>query len=99
MGVIHRLRRPIAGPDEAERVRAVWEGAVLVVPPLSVDWGHLERSWMRSLCPWKGIARYYSAHADAERAANIAWSYPHPFPWIAKIKGHVAFSGDVEIRF
>lgn len=24
-------------------------------PPESVKWEHLEKTWMRSVCPWKGI--------------------------------------------
>jgi uncharacterized protein (DUF427 family) len=91
-------------------MRAVWNGVTLAetddsvvvegnhyFPPESVDWEHMEKSWMRSFCFWKGIARYYSARAGEERAANIAWTYRHPFPWVAKIRNHVAFWGEVEI--
>ncbi|MBA3866001.1 MAG: DUF427 domain-containing protein [Solirubrobacterales bacterium] len=66
-------------------------------PPASVDFGHLERSAMRSPCPWKGIAGYYHVEVDGERDANAAWTYRHPFPWIRKIRGHVAFWGGVEV--
>jgi uncharacterized protein (DUF427 family) len=54
---------------------------------------------MRSVCPWKGIARYWDVTAPGGDASKqAAWSYPRPFPWIHKIRGHVAFWGDVEIR-
>ena len=68
-------------------------------PPDSIDWEHLEKSRMVSVCPWKGLARYWNATAaDGERSAQAAaWSYPRPFPWIRKIRGHVAFSGEVEV--
>jgi len=92
-------------------MRATWNGVTLAesddtvvvegnhyFPPESVNWEHLEKSWMRSVCFWKGIARYYSARSGDERGASVAWTYPHPFPWIAKIKGHLAFWGDVEIH-
>ncbi len=91
-------------------MRAIWKGVTLAesedpvvvegnhyFPPESIHWDHLEKSQRRSLCFWKGVARYYSASAGEEREANVAWTYLHPLPWIAKIKGHVAFWGGVEI--
>jgi len=92
-------------------VRAIWNGitiahsnATLLVegnhyfPPDSVADGYLERSALRSLCPWKGIAAYYHLGAEDARGPNAAWTYRHPLPWIRKIKGHVAFAGAVEVR-
>ena len=35
-------------------------------PPESGDERLLKRSWMRSVCPWKGVAAYY--HVEAEGA-------------------------------
>jgi uncharacterized protein (DUF427 family) len=92
-------------------MKAVWNGAVLAesdetvlvegnhyFPPESVDDRYLKRSWMRSLCLWKGIAGYYTVEVDGERNRNAAWTYRHPFPWIRKIRNHVAFWGGVEVR-
>jgi uncharacterized protein (DUF427 family) len=42
--------------------------------------------------------RYYTVKAGGREARNAAWSYPRPFPWIRKIRGHVAFWGGVEVR-
>jgi uncharacterized protein (DUF427 family) len=53
---------------------------------------------MRSLCPWKGIASYYTVEVGGRSARNAAWTYRHPFPWIRKIRDHVAFWGGVEVR-
>jgi uncharacterized protein (DUF427 family) len=53
---------------------------------------------MRSLCPWKGIASHYTIEAGGERNRDAAWSYRHPFPWVRKIRGHVAFWNGVQIR-
>jgi uncharacterized protein (DUF427 family) len=52
---------------------------------------------MRSLCFWKGIAGYYTVEVDGERNRNAAWTYRHPFPWIRKIRGHVAFWNGVDV--
>lgn len=66
-------------------------------PPESVDFDRLTPSTMRSLCPWKGLASYYSIEVEDERAGNAAWTYRHPIPWVRRIRGHVAFWGGVEV--
>jgi uncharacterized protein (DUF427 family) len=92
-------------------MKAIWNGAVLAesddtvvvegnhyFPRDSLNEEHFERSRAASVCFWKGIARYYHVRAGDERNRNAAWSYPHPFPWIRKIKGRVAFWNGVEVR-
>jgi uncharacterized protein (DUF427 family) len=92
-------------------MQAVWNGttiadsdATVVVegnhyfPRESVREEHLRSSLLVSVCPWKGLARYYTIEVDGERNANAAWSYPQPWPWIRKIRGHVAFWKGVEVR-
>jgi len=92
-------------------MKAVWNGAVVAesdetivvegnhyFPPDSVDFSRLERSRMVSLCPWKGIASYYSVQAGGASNRDAAWTYRRPFPWIRKIRDHVAFWGGVEVR-
>ena len=92
-------------------MKAIWNGVVLAesdetivvegnhyFPPDSVDSSYLKPSAMRSLCPWKGVAGYYSLEAGSETDPNAAWTYRHPLPWIRKIRDHVAFWGEVEVR-
>ena len=92
-------------------MKAVWNGQVIAesddtivvegnhyFPPASVDQRHVKPSRMRSLCFWKGIASYYTVEVDGESNRNAAWTYRHPFPWIRKIRDHVAFWGGVEVR-
>ena len=92
-------------------MKAVWNGVVLAesdetvlvegnhyFPPGSVDFTLLRPTWMRSLCPWKGIASNYTIEAGGEQNRDAAWTYRHPFPWIRKIRGHVAFWNGVQIR-
>lgn len=91
-------------------MKAVWRGMTVAesdetvvvegnhyFPPESVNWEHLTATNMRSLCPWKGVARYYTVSALGETERNAAWSYPRPWPWIRKIRGRVAFWGGVEV--
>jgi len=92
-------------------VKAVWNGVMLAeseetivvegnhyFPPESVDFSHLKPSSMRSPCFWKGLASYYTVDAGGERNRDAAWTYHHPLPWIRKIRDHVAFWNEVEVR-
>ncbi len=92
-------------------MKAVWKGEVLAdsdetivvegnhyFPPDSVDFERLGPSRMKSICPWKGLASYYTVETGGERNRNAAWTYRHPFPWIRKIRDHVAFWNGVEVR-
>ncbi len=91
--------------------KATWNGVVLAhsdatvmiegnhyFPPDSVRWEHLARSDRRSLCFWKGLARYYTVVVDGETNPDAAWTYPRPSPLARRIKNHVAFWGGVRIE-
>ncbi len=92
-------------------MRAVWNGvtiaesdeAVVVegnhyFPPEGVRFEYLRPTRMRTLCPWKGVARYFTVEAGGAEIKNAAWTYPRPWPWIGKIRGHLAFWNGVEVR-
>ncbi|MGC9539613.1 DUF427 domain-containing protein [Streptomyces sp. UG1] len=92
-------------------MRAVWHGAVLAeadrtvvvegnhyFPPESLERRYFTKSRMRSLCFWKGIARYYTVTVDGQNNTNAAWYYPHPSPFARRIKGHVAFGKGVMVE-
>ena len=66
-------------------------------PLENVERDVLRQSRMKSLCPWKGMASYYHVEAGGERSQNAAWTYRHPYPWIRKIKNHVAFWNGVQV--
>lgn len=67
-------------------------------PAESISAGVLERSWMRSLCYWKGVASYYTLTTEAGVLRHAAWTYRRPSPFARRIKGHVAFwPGDVAV--
>jgi uncharacterized protein (DUF427 family) len=83
---------------------AVWNGAVLAeaertvvvegshyFPPESLHREYFTDSRTRSLCPWKGVARYCTVTVDGQVNPDAAWYYPHPVPLARKIKNHVAF--------
>jgi uncharacterized protein (DUF427 family) len=90
--------------------RATWNGVVLAettcpvllegntyCPPDDVRYEHLTTTGHRSLCAWKGLARYYTVRAGGQQNTNAAWYYPHPSPLARKIKNHVAFWHGVQV--
>lgn len=91
--------------------RATWNGATLAesdrvvmlegnayFPHDAVDHQHLVESTTSTVCPWKGVARYYSVVAGGEVNPDAAWHYPKPSPLARRIKGHVAFWRGVRVE-
>ena len=91
--------------------RAIWNGVVLAetsrpvllegnvyFPPDDVRHEYLARTRAWSVCPWKGLARYYTVRAASAENKNAAWYYPHPSPLARKIKNHVAFWHGVQVE-
>lgn len=92
-------------------MRAVWNGAVLAesdrtvrlegnhyFPAESLNREHFVSSRTTTVCPWKGLAHYYTVVVDGQANPDAAWYYPRPSPFARKIKGHVAFWGDVRVE-
>jgi uncharacterized protein (DUF427 family) len=90
--------------------RATWNGVVVAetehpvllegnvyFPPPDVRREYLRRTRTWSLCPWKGLARYYTIQANGQVNRIAAWYYPHPSPLARKIKNHVAFWNGVQV--
>lgn len=51
-----------------------------------------------SVCPWKGIASYYSLESGEAKSADAVWYYPEPKSAAAQIKDRVAFWKDVSVE-
>lgn len=51
----------------------------------------LRASRMKSLCPWKGVASYYTVQSGGANGRDAAWTYRHPSPLARRIKNRVAF--------
>ena len=49
-------------------------------PLEDVNPDYLRSSRAKSLCPWKGIASYYSVEVEDATGRNAAWTYRHPSP-------------------
>lgn len=48
----------------------------------------------RSLCEWKGQARYWDVAIGGDRFEGVGWSYPDPTSAFAPVAGHIAFYAD-----
>jgi uncharacterized protein (DUF427 family) len=54
----------------------------------------------RSLCEWKGQARYFDVTCGGVTARRAAWCYDDPTPRFRPIAGHLAFyAGQMEACF
>ena len=67
-------------------------------PRKAVKKENLKPSNHTSVCPWKGIARYYHVEVNGIRNDNAAWYYPEPKPAAAQIKDRIAFWKGVRIE-
>ena len=61
------------------------------LPQADIAMQHLARNSRRSLCEWKGQARYWDVAIAGETFDAAGWDYPSPTPSFAGIAGHIAF--------
>ena len=90
--------------------RAIWNGKVIAesddtvivegnhyFPLESVKREYLAESDTHTVCPWKGVASYYTLEADGERNVDAAWYYPEPKHGADKVRARVAFWRGVNV--
>jgi uncharacterized protein (DUF427 family) len=61
------------------------------IPREDVRMDLLEPASLKTRCPYKGIASYWSAKIGDHVVKNVVWSYPEPIPECPKIKGLLCF--------
>jgi uncharacterized protein (DUF427 family) len=104
LGLPRALRTPKAASAWVGDQRVAASDDVVVVegnayfPASSVRPGTLTPTRTTSVCPWKGLARYYTVTVDGQQLADAAWTYPHPLPFARRVKGRIAFWGGVDVR-
>jgi uncharacterized protein (DUF427 family) len=64
------------------------------IPPEDVAMEHFVRNARRTMCEWKGQARYWDLSLDGDRIEAVAWAYCEPTPGFSGIKGYLAFYPD-----
>lgn len=95
----------------SRKMQAVFNGVVIAesdntivvegnhyFPFESVRQEYLSPTRTHTLCPWKGVASYYTVSVDGVASANAAWYYARPSPFARRVKGRVAFWRGVEVR-
>ncbi len=60
-------------------------------PLESLKLGFLEQSNLKTTCPWKGVASYYTLNIDSEKLIDMIWYYPEPSDASMQIKNRIAF--------
>ena len=91
-------------------MKAVWQGVTIAESDdtVVVEGNHyfprealrddvLVDSATHTTCPWKGVASYYSLHAEGASSADAVWYYPDPKPAAEQVRGRVAFWKDVQV--
>lgn len=66
-------------------------------PPESVKAEYLENTDTHTVCPWKGLASYYTLNVNGEKNRDAAWYYPQPKEAANHITNYVAFWKGVKI--
>jgi uncharacterized protein (DUF427 family) len=90
--------------------KAVWKGVTLAesdqtvlvegnhyFPPESINKVFFMESESHTVCPWKGVASYYTIKVNGDENYDAAWFYPQPTSAAQLIKDHVAFWRGVEL--
>lgn len=80
----------LADSTRAYRILETSHPPSYYLPPEDVDAALLVASKHRSLCEWKGQARYFDVVAGGRRAENAAWAYPAPTAAFAPIRDFIA---------
>ena len=66
-------------------------------PPDALRSEHFKASSNKSVCPWKGLASYYTIEVEGQSNPDAAWYYPAPSAAAEHIKDHVAFWKGVKV--
>jgi len=91
-------------------MKAIWKGATIAesndtvvvegnyyFPMSTVNMEYMKPSDATTVCPWKGVASYYSINVGGELNTDAAWYYPEPKEAAKNIQKHIAFWRGVEI--
>ena len=103
-GVRRAMRTPVTRSAWVGSTRFATSADVVLVegnayfPASSIPSGTLVATSTTTICPWKGIARYYTVRVGGQDLTDAAWTYPHPLPFARRVKGRIAFWAGVETR-
>jgi uncharacterized protein (DUF427 family) len=79
---------------DSHRPRLLFETGLPVryyLPKLDVRLDVLRPSTLTTVCPYKGVAHYYSVVVGPTEVRDIVWYYPSPIPEAPKIENYLCF--------
>ena len=92
-------------------MKAIWKGVVIAesnetiviennyyFPAESIKKEYFKASETHTICPWKGLASYYTIDVDGLENIDAAWFYPEASYAAKEIENYVAFWKGVEIK-
>jgi uncharacterized protein (DUF427 family) len=87
------VHRGVVVADTAHGVRTLETShpPTYYFPPADVDLDRHRPASGRSICEWKGAARYHDLVVEGDILPSVAWSYPSPTPAFLSLKDHLAF--------
>ena len=86
---VRRADTLIAQTRVSYRVLETASPPTFYLPPDAVEWDLLVRCDGRSICEWKGAARYWALGTEPD--LPVGWSYPRPRPRFDLIRDFVSF--------
>ncbi len=103
VGLPRALRRAVTWSAWVGEHRVAVSDDVVVVegnayfPASAVTPGVLAATSTTTVCPWKGVAGYWTVQADGVELPDAAWTYRRPLPFARRVKGRVAFGPGVQV--
>ncbi|MFC7246945.1 DUF427 domain-containing protein [Catellatospora aurea] len=82
----------------ADSQDALLADGIRYFPAEAVAWHHLRPSGRRSVCPYKGVAEYYTADVGVQLCRDAAWVYRWTWPWSDRLRHRVAFCPDLVVE-
>ena len=95
---------------KSKTMKAIWNGVVLAesdktiviennhyFPRDTINKEYFNPSDTHSVCPWKGLASYFTLSVNGEENPDAAWYYPEAKYAAKEIENYVAFWKGVEI--
>ncbi len=83
--------RRVASTRRALRVLETASPPGFYLPMADIDERWLVPAPGRSMCEWKGAARYWTLRDGVEALPSVGWSYPDPYPGMEALVDHIAF--------
>lgn len=81
----------IADSRSAKRVLETSHPPNWYIPQSDLRVDLLRPAARRSICEWKGAARYFDLVVGDRRSPDAAWSYPDPWPGFELLRDHLCF--------